>query len=136
MFYACIHIPEKLLDLSGLTNSKNITKWYHSTFQSNVFSKEKESRQQYYSVRITKKTIQIPLYDRNNAKANWDIYRLRTPPILDFLYGYCTQNNTVKSTIPAGSISDKKSVYQEGIFRIILWKLLFLANCIIRSQKL
>ena len=30
------------------------------------------------------------------------------PPVL-FLYGDCTQNHTVKSTIPTASISDKKA---------------------------
>ena len=30
----------------------------------------------------------------------------------------------------------KSLVYQEGIFRIILWKFLFIANCIVRNQQL
>ena len=34
---------------------------------------------------------------------------LRTPPPNGFLYGDFTQNHTVKSTIPTGSIYDKKA---------------------------
>ena len=32
-----------------------------------------------------------------------------SPPPLDFLYGDCTRNHTVKITIPTVSISDKKA---------------------------
>ena len=42
-----------------------------------------------------------------------------------------------KAEVPVGSISEKKAlVYQEGISQIILWKLLFLANCVVQNQKL
>ena len=64
-------------------------------------------------------------------------FLLRALPHLFWLYDDCTRNHTLKSTIPTGSISDKKSLlYQEGIYRIILWKFLFLANCIVRNQQL
>ena len=60
---------------------------------------------------------------------------LRT--LLDFLYRDCTRNHSIKKYNSYGvNFWQKSLVYQEGIFQIILWKLLFLANCIVRNQQL
>ena len=52
-----------------------------------------------------------------------------------FLYGDCKRNHTVKKyNSYAVYFWQKSLVYQEGISRIILWKCLFSANCIVRNQ--
>ena len=81
-----IYVPDKLFELSGLTNHKNIMKWHHNTCQSNAFSKEKESGKQYYPnckiKRIhkfhytTEKMLKIEITQINFLKAGFHcIYR-------------------------------------------------------------
>ena len=62
---------------------------------------------------------------------------IKDPPPLDFLYDDCTRNHTVNKYMSHGvNFWQKSLVHQKGISRIILWKFLYLANCIVRNQKL
>ena len=62
---------------------------------------------------------------------------LRTLPPLDVLNGDSTRNcNVLKYNSYGVNFWQKRLVYQEGISRIILLKLLFLADCIVWNQQL
>ena len=64
-------------------------------------------------------------------------YYLRNLPPMDFLYSDCTKNHTVKKYNSSRvNFWQKGFALQQGISRIILWKLLFFANRIVRYQKL
>ena len=74
---------------------------------------------------------------RNQMKYHVIVRGLKDPPPPGFLYDDCTRNHTVLKYMSYGVNFWKKSLmYQEGIYRIILWKFLFLANCIVRNQQL
>ena len=71
-----MHISDKLYDLSGLKKIQSITKRRYNKCQPNIVYKYMDPGKQYYYKRIIKKTIQSPLYDGKNSKANFDIDQL------------------------------------------------------------
>ena len=78
-------------------------------------------------------------YFVNSRMYDWyrgKFYFMTLPP-MDLLHSDCTRNHTVlKYMSYRVNFWQKSLVYKEGISRIILWKLLFLANCIVRNQQL